>query len=243
MSAADLTEVPVSDKSLRVLVVDDHTAVREGLTAIIEAQPGLMVVGAASSGEAGVAMAAEVEPDVVLMDLHMPGMNGVDATSRIVADNPRTFVLVQTMDEDDESVFAALRAGARGYLLKDAKLPEIVRAVRGVAAGEAVFGPGVADRIIKHFKKEAAPSDPAEVIPDPVDVVSVLPPGLTVREREILDLIAAGHDNTEIRRQLVLSPKTVRNHISNIFAKLQVPNRNVAIVRAREAGLGQKKQT
>lgn len=232
---ADFTEMRVSDEPLRVLVVDDHPAVREGLTAILASEPGLMVLGAASSGAAGVAMAAEMEPHVVLMDLQMPGMDGVTATARIVADNPRVFVLVLTMFEDRENIFAALRAGARGYLLKDASRLEIVRAVRGVAAGDAVFGSGVADRIIDHFRNETITANPVEPL--------TLLPGLTVREREILDLIAAGQSNTEITRRLVLSPKTVRNHISNIFAKLQVTERPQAIVLAREAGLGRKKQT
>lgn len=233
MFASDTADTVLPATPVRIIIIDDHPAVREGLTAILDAETGLKVIGVASSGEAGVSLAVEFEPDVVLMDLQMPVLDGVTATARIVAHNPRIFVLVLTMFEDRETIFAALKAGARGYLLKDASRQEIARAVRGVAAGEAVFGAGVASRIIDHFKDQSAETSEA------TDDLNCL----TVREREVLDLIAAGHSNAEITRRLVLSPKTVRNHISNVFSKLQVTDRSQAIVRAREAGLGRKKQT
>ena len=167
---------------------------------------------------------------MVLMDLQMPDMGGIEATGEIVRDSPNVAVLVLTMFEDDVNVFAAMRAGARGYLLKGATRQEIVRAVRAVAGGEAIFGAGIARRILAQF------GTPGPATPTGSPAL----PELTSRKREILDLIAAGLNNTDITRELVLSPKTVRNHISNVFAKLQVANRAQAIVRAREAGLGQR---
>ena len=221
-----MSEVP----PLRVVVVDDHPAVREGLSAILEAETGIEVIGVADSGRGGVALAATERPDVVLMDLQMPDMGGIEATGEIVRDSPNVAVLVVTMFEDDVNVFAAMRAGARGYLLKGASRQEIVRGVRAVAGGEAIFGAGIARRILAQF------GTPGPATPTGSPAL----PELTSREREILDLIAAGLNNTEITRELVLSPKTVRNHISNVFAKLQVASRAQAIVRAREAGLGQR---
>jgi DNA-binding NarL/FixJ family response regulator len=211
---------------LRVLVADDHPIVRDGLRLLLGSAPDIDVVGEAANGAEAVATAAKVQPDVVVMDLHMPELNGIEATRRLVRDQPHVAVLVVTMFDDDDSVFAAMRAGARGYLLKDADQAEIVRAVRAVASGEAIFGPAVATRVLGYF----AAAKPAYVIP--------AFPELTEREREVLELIAQGHSNAEITRRLVVSPKTVRNHISSIFAKLQVADRAQAIVRAREAGLG-----
>lgn len=210
----------------RVLVADDHEEFRRGLEALLAAAPGLEVVGTAGDGAMAVALALDLQPDVVLMDLHMPRVNGIDATARIVQSSPHIGVVVLTMMEDEESVFAAVRAGARGYLLKGARRGEITRAVQAVGAGEVIFGPGIADRVMAYFA--GARSRPtADVFPD-----------LTDRERVVLGLIAEGKENGEIARQLGLSVKTVRNHASNIFAKLQVAHRAQAIVKAREAGLG-----
>ena len=212
--------------SLRVLVVDDHPLYRDGLVTAIAAMPDVEVVGDAGDGAAAVGMARELEPDVVVMDLHMPELNGIDATRRIVADRPDTAVLVLTMLESDDSVFAAMRAGARGYLLKGADRAEIGRALEAVANGEVVFSAGIASRVLSFFA--AGPSAPA-VTPFPT---------LTEREREILDLVARGLTNTAIAQRLVLSSKTVRNHVSNVFTKLQVAGRAEAVAQARDAGLG-----
>jgi DNA-binding NarL/FixJ family response regulator len=212
--------------NLRVLVVDDHPLYRDGLVTAIAAMPDVEVVGDAGDGVAAVGMANELEPDVVVMDLHMPELNGIDATRRIVADRPDTAVLVLTMLESDDSVFAAMRAGARGYLLKGADRAEIRRAIEAVANGEVVFSAGIASRVLSFFA--AGPSAPA-VTPFPT---------LTEREREILDLVARGLTNTAIAQRLVLSSKTVRNHVSNVFTKLQVAGRAEAVAQARDAGLG-----
>ena len=178
-----------------------------------------------ADGREAVDLALELQPDVILMDLHMPRLNGVEATARIVQSSPHISVLVLTMMEDEESVFAAVRAGARGYLLKGARRGEIVRAIEAVGAGEVIFGPGIADRMMTFFR--GARTRPSS------DVF----PQLTERERVILGLIADGLENAEIARELGLSVKTVRNHASNIFAKLQVAHRAQAIIMAREAGL------
>jgi DNA-binding NarL/FixJ family response regulator len=212
-------------ETLRILVVDDHDQFREGLVALLAATAGVEVVGTASNGRTAVDAALQLQPDVILMDLHMPQLNGVEATARIVQSSPHISVLVLTMMEDEDSVFAAVRAGARGYLLKGARRGEIVRAIEAVGAGEVIFGPGIADRMLTYFRGvRARPS--AEVFPQ-----------LTERERVILGRIAEGLENNEIARELGLSVKTVRNHASNIFAKLQVAHRAQAIILAREAGL------
>lgn len=213
--------------ALRVIVVDDHPLYREGLVTAISATPGVEVVAQAGDGEQAVAVTADLVPDVVIMDLHMPGLNGIDATRRIAAAHPSVAVLVLTMLEGDDSVFAAVRAGARGYLLKGADRAEIARALQAVAHGEVVFSAGVASRVLAFF---AAGGASAAVL-DPF-------PGLTEREREILDLVAHGLTNAEIARRLFVSDKTVRNHVSNVFAKLQVAGRAEAVARARDAGLG-----
>jgi DNA-binding NarL/FixJ family response regulator len=211
---------------MRVLIVDDHPLFRDGLRGLLESVGDLEVAGEAASGEEAIALAASLQPDVVLMDLNMPPPDGIEATRRIVADSPRANVLVVTMYEDDESVFAALRAGARGYVLKGASQAETLRAIRAVGNGEAIFGPGIASRVMRYFST-----------PQPAAAASVFPE-LTERETEILRLIARGRTNEDIAEHLVLSLKTVRNHVSNICGKLQVADRAQAVIRAREAGLG-----
>ncbi|GAA3316996.1 response regulator transcription factor [Nonomuraea dietziae] len=209
---------------IRVLIADDHPVFRSGLRGLLAALD-IEVVGEARDGAEAVRLAAELQPDVVVMDLHMPGGNGVDATRTITRVSPGIGVLVLTMFHDDDSVFAAIRAGARGYLLKEAGVEEISRAVQAVAAGEAIYGPGIAKRVLGFFAGMAEPSRAAF-------------PELTEREREVLELIAQGRNNTEIASLLFLSAKTIRNHVSNIFMKLHVADRAQAIIRAREAGLG-----
>ncbi|MEU4235431.1 response regulator transcription factor [Nonomuraea sp. NPDC026600] len=216
---------------IRVVVVDDHPLMRDGLRALVASLDDVEVVGEAGDGESARREALLTGPDVVVMDLHMPGTNGVDATRAILRDAPGTRVLVLTMFEDDASVFAAMRAGASGYLIKGAQQDEIVRAIRSVAAGQAIFGPSVARKIIDFFAGGRQPAPAGEPFPE-----------LTTREREVLDLIAGGLANPAIARQLSISGKTVSNHISAIFTKLQVADRAEAIVRARQAGFGSKKR-
>jgi Response regulator containing a CheY-like receiver domain and an HTH DNA-binding domain len=211
---------------IRVLIVDDHPVFRDGLRLLVADDSRVEVVGLAAGGAEAITAAGELQPDVVVMDLHMPEINGVEATRTIVGQSPHIGVLVLTMLDDDESVFAAMRAGARGYLLKGAAEAEIVRAIEAVSTGTAVFGPTIAQRVIEYFAR-----------PRPSVAVAVFPQ-LTEREREILDLVAQGENNAAIARRLYLSSKTIRNHVSNIFSKLQVADRAEAIVRARRAGLG-----
>jgi DNA-binding NarL/FixJ family response regulator len=210
---------------LRVLLADDHPVFLGGLRALLDSTPRIEVVGEAATGDEAVAAATARQPEVVVMDIQMPGLNGIDATREIVARSPHIGVLILTMFEDDDSVFAAMRAGARGYLLKGSAPQDIVRAIETVGSGEAVFGPAIARRLIDFF----ATSRAAYPFPE-----------LTEREREVLDLLAQGRSNTDIARRFVISAKTVRNHVSNIFTKLHVADRAQAIVRAREAGLGQR---
>jgi len=211
---------------IRVLVADDHPVFRDGLAMLLGSVDGIEVVGTAANGLVAVESAVRLRPDVVVMDVQMPELNGVEATRRLAAEAPEVGILVLTMSEDDGTVFAAIRAGARGYLVKGAEQEEIVRAITTVAAGGVVFGAALALRIAEFFAGTAASSE-AEPFPQ-----------LTAREREILDLLAAGRSNGQIAGTLYLSPKTVRNTVSNVFAKLQVADRAEAIVRAREAGLG-----
>jgi DNA-binding NarL/FixJ family response regulator len=211
---------------LRVLIADDHPLFRHGLFALLNASPDFEVVGEATSGEEVVTMAAQLQPDVILMDIHMPGGNGIEATRRILHTSPNIRILIITMFEDDASVFTAMRAGARGYVLKDAQKDDMLAAIRAVGRGEAIFSPTIATRLIDFFAAPR-PAVPPQAFPE-----------LTEREREILDLIAKGHSNTEIATRLVLSPNTVRNYVSNVFSKLQVADRAQAIIRARESGLG-----
>jgi DNA-binding NarL/FixJ family response regulator len=212
------------DEPIRILVADDHAGFRSGLDALLATQPDLRVVGDAETGDEAVERALALQPDVVLMDLNMPGMDGIAATRRIVDTSPHIAVLVLTMADHDAAVFDALRAGARGYLLKGADRTELTRAIRAVASGEAIFGPDVARRLLAYFA-DAPVRAPAF-------------PELSERELEVLELIARGLSNQQIVDRLVISPKTVRNHISNIFSKLQVRDRAEAVVRAREAGMG-----
>jgi DNA-binding NarL/FixJ family response regulator len=210
--------------TIRVLIADDHPLVRQGLQAALAPMPDVEVVAEAATGQAAVREAVLHRPDVVVMDLQMPELNGIEATRELARSVPTAAVLVLTMFDDDDSVFAAMRAGARGYVLKGAEQQEIARAIAAVAAGQAIFGPAVATRVLAYF---ATPP----VTPTPF-------PELTAREREVLDLLAAGRNNHQIADQLGLSAKTVANHISAIFAKLQVADRTQAILRARDAGLG-----
>ncbi len=211
---------------LRILIADDHPTFRDGLRALLDAAPDMVLVGEAATGDEAVTLAASLQPDVALMDIQMPGTNGIEATRTILHASPHIGVLVVTMFEDDGSVFAAMRAGARGYLLKGAKYDEILRAIRAVGSGEAIFSATIAARLIGYFA-EARPAAPPQTFPE-----------LSDREREVLGLIAQGDRNAVIADRLYLSEKTVRNHVTNILSKLQVADRAEAIIRAREAGLG-----
>ena len=216
------------ESTIRIIIADDHGVVREGLRAVLGSEPDMEVVGEAATGKEVLERATEVLPDVILMDIQMPDLNGIEATRRILEASPDVGVVVLTMFEDDDSVFSAMRAGARGYVLKGAPPSEILKVLRAVAGGEAHFGPEIARRLMSFFSVPEAAS-PEESFPE-----------LTSREREILDLIALGHTNTKIAARLFVSPKTVGNHISHIFTKMQVADRAHAIIRAREAGLGRK---
>lgn len=212
--------------TISVVVADDHPVVRAGLTALLSSLPDVEVVGIATTGHAAVKEVRAQRPDVAMLDLQMPGMDGYAATREIVRAMPTVGVLVLTMFDDDESVFAAMRAGARGYVVKGAEQDEIARAVRAVAAGEAIFSAGVARRVLTFL---SAP--PATQTSEPFSE-------LTARERAVLDLLAAGLSNAAIANRLSIAPKTVANNLSSVFAKLQVADRAQAIVRARDAGLG-----
>jgi len=209
---------------IRVLIVDDHPVYRDGLRGLIERAPDLELVGEAETGTEAVSVAAATRPAIVLMDLRMPEMSGIEATRRIVQADPGVGVLVLTMSEDDDSLFAAMRAGARGYIPKDADAEELLRAIRAAALGEAIFGASIATRMMSFFAGGARSSTAF--------------PELTERELEILEKIAAGRSNAEIGQRLGIAPKTVRNHVANILNKLEVADRSQAIVRAREAGMG-----
>jgi DNA-binding NarL/FixJ family response regulator len=211
--------------TVRVVLADDHPVVRRGLRALLSTIEGIEVVGEAADGAAAVREAQLLAPDIVLMDVRMPGLDGVEATRRIRTAVPGVAVLVLTMFDDDATVFTAMQAGARGYLLKGAEQDEIVGALRAVAAGQVIFGPGIASRVLDHFSAPPAPT--AEPFPE-----------LTAREREILALLADGRRTSAIADRLALSPKTVSNNLTSIFAKLEVTDRAGAIIRAREGGLG-----
>ncbi|MCA9861096.1 MAG: response regulator transcription factor [Thermomicrobiales bacterium] len=213
--------------AIRILIVDDHAPFRTGLTALLSASDEFVIVGEIDEGSRVPAAIEQFQPDVVLMDLNMPGMSGIDATRTTVSAAPHVGVLVLTMFDDDDSVFAALQAGARGYLLKGASKAEIQQSVRAVAAGQAVFGPTIARRLQQYFAQPRPAAAPSDAFPE-----------LTTRERDILDMIAQHLTNPEIAEQLGLTEKTVRNYVSNIFAKLQVNDRSRAIMLAREAGYG-----
>jgi DNA-binding NarL/FixJ family response regulator len=216
------------ERTIHVLVADDHAMFRWGLRTLLGSEPDMQVVGEAATGKEVLERAAELRPDVILMDIQMPEVNGIEATRRILEANPQAGVVVLTMFEDDESVFSAMRAGARGYVLKGAPPSEILRVVRAVGEGEAHFGPEIAKRLTDFFSAPKRTS-PEEAFPE-----------LTSREVEILDLIAQGHSNAKIATRLFVSPKTVANHLTHIFTKLQVADRAHAIIRAREAGLGRE---
>jgi DNA-binding NarL/FixJ family response regulator len=212
--------------TIRVLIADDHQLFRDGLKALLLSAPDTEVAGEAATGREAIDLAAESQPDVILMDLQMPGVDGIEATRQIVRTSPHIKVLMVTMFDDDQSVFAAMRAGARGYILKGATREEMLRAIRAVGSGEAIFSPSIAARMMDFFATSRS-IVPQEVFSD-----------LTDREREILSLIAQGESNADIAEALTISIKTVRNHVSNIFSKLQVADRAQAVIRAREAGLG-----
>lgn len=214
------------DAPIRVLVIDDHPLFREGVASLMAHAEDVDLVGEGSSGEKALQLADTLHPDVVLMDLHMPGLGGIEATRTITRRHPGIGVIVLTMLDDDDSVFAALRAGASGYVLKDAGPDQIVRAVEAVARGEVIFGSSVAQRVLEHLSGTAVSARPF--------------PHLTAREHEVLELVAEGASNQSIAKRLFLSEKTVRNNVSNVLAKLHVSGRSEAIVKAREAGLGRR---
>jgi DNA-binding NarL/FixJ family response regulator len=209
-----------------VLIVDDHPMFREGLAAVVDSLPWAEVVGECGDGETAVAEAGRLRPDVILMDLQMPGTNGLDATRRITAELPGVAVLVLTMVENDEAIGSALRSGARGYLVKGASKQEIARALEAVSQGEVILGAGVAASVMSQI---VAGDDALRPFPE-----------LTSREREVLDLVATGSPNAAVARELYLSEKTVRNLVSSIFTKLGVSSRAEAVARARDAGLGRR---
>jgi len=215
---------------IRVLVADDHPVFRFGLRALLMAEPDTDVVGEATTGDDAVRLATSLQPDVVLMDVNMPGINGIEATRRIVETAPNVKVIMLTMFDDDDSVFAAMRAGARGYLLKGAEGEETVHAIRVVAGGEAIFSPSVARRLVQYFGPQQRSDSPAF-------------PQLTEREREILTLVAEGYTNSAVAERLGIGTKTVRNYVSSIFDKLQVAGRAEAIARARSVGMLGKNST
>jgi DNA-binding NarL/FixJ family response regulator len=209
---------------IRVVLADDHPVVRDGLSALLGSVAGIDVIGTAATGRAAVRAAVTLRPDVLVLDIQMPDLDGVSAAREITRDAPAVAVLMLTMFDDEESVFAAMRAGARGYVLKGATQEEIIRVIRAVAAGEAIFGPGIARRVLGRLSGAAVATDPF--------------PQLTPRERQVLELLAAGLPTTVIGGRLGLASKTVSNHASAIFAKLQVADRTEAVLRARNAGLG-----
>ena len=213
-------------ETLRIFIAEDHPLFRKGVISLLSSVPDFEVVGEATTGEEAVVRAAQLQPDVVLMDLQMPKVNGIEATRRILQESPSVRVLVVTLFEDEDSVFMALRAGARGYVLKDADEEDMVHAIRAMGRGEAIFSPNVATRVLAYFAASSSGGASPQIFPT-----------LTDREREILTLIAQGHPNPSIARQLSLSTKTVGNYVSNVFSKLQVADRAEAIIRAREAGL------
>jgi DNA-binding NarL/FixJ family response regulator len=217
-------------EDIRLLVADDHALFREGLRALFSATPGIEIVGEAANGAETIALAGRLLPDVILMDINMPDMDGIQATRQILRAHPTIGVIMVTMLEEDAALFAAMRAGARGYVLKGAHHQELLQSVQAVASGQVLFGPSTANRIMGYFQDietDLKPSLPEETFPE-----------LTPRELEVLRLIAQGANNSLIAEQLVITDKTVRNHITSIFSKLQVADRAQAIIKARDAGLG-----
>jgi DNA-binding NarL/FixJ family response regulator len=218
-------------ETIRILIVDDQLITRQGLRTLLSTTPGIEVIGEAANGVEVIELAANLQPDVILMDLKMPGINGIEATRRIHRTSPHIALLVVTIFADDTSVFPAIRAGASGYLLKDADQAELVRAIQTVAAGGVIFSPGIACRVLQYLA-EPPPNAPLQAFDE-----------LTPREHEILELIARGYRNAAIAEQLVLSPKTVSNHVSNVLLKLQAADRTQLMVLALEAGLGKPDKT
>lgn len=216
-------------ESIRLLVADDHALFREGLRALFSATPGIEVIAEAATGEETLALADALQPDIILMDINMPGLDGIQTTRQVLRANPTIGVIMVTMLEEDAPLFSAMRAGARGYVLKGARHQELLQTVRAVAKGQVLFGPSTASRIMGYFQDievDLKPSVPEETFPE-----------LTPRELEVLELIAQGASNSQIAEKLVISDKTVRNHITSIFSKLQVADRAQAIILARNAGL------
>ncbi len=220
-------------KPIRLVLADDHRLFREGVASLLERAPDMLLVGQAGTGEEARQLVDDLRPQVVLMDLQMPGGGGIEATRAIVDAHPSVGVIVLTMFEDDESVFAAIRAGARGYVLKDADRGSLVRAIRAVASGEALLGEAVARRVLQYFGRPVEQPTRQSVEVSGGGAFE----GLTPRELEVLRLIARGERNREIAERLVIAEKTLGNHISSIFSKLQVTDRTQAALRAREAGL------
>lgn len=216
-------------KLIKLMIADDHKLFREGLKALLSITDDIEIIGEAGDGESALEKCQQIQPDIILMDIHMPGINGIQVTQSILEQFPQTGVIMLTMLEDDASVFAAMRAGARGYLLKGADPSEVLSVIRAVAKGQALFGPAIAVRLMNYFKELNSK-------PHPMQLGTPFPE-LTDRELEVLRLISQGHNNREIAQKLVLSPRTVRNHITSIFSKLQVADRAQAIVRARQAGV------
>jgi DNA-binding NarL/FixJ family response regulator len=212
--------------NIRIMIADDHRFFRSGVRSMLETVPGFAVIEETTSGDETVQRAKEIKPDVILMDLQMPGLNGIEATRQVMKDSPQTGIIIVTMFEDTDSVIAAMRAGARGYILKDADEEEMVRSIRAVKNGEALFGPAVAKRLMS-FLTDVAPG-----------VAQAAFPELTDREREVLTQMAFNKTNETIADETGLSLKTVRNHVSSILAKLQVADRHEAVARAKSAGLG-----
>lgn len=220
-------------EAIRVLIADDHTIFREGLAALLESVPDVEVVGTAATGRESIEQAQSLMPDIILLDIMMPDLTGIEAARRILEAQVDTKIIMLTMLEDDDSLFAAMRAGARGYVLKGANKAEVLQTLRAVAQGHASFGPAIASRLTAFFQHVKPPSREGKS--------PIVFPELTVREREVLDLIASGNNNQAIAARLYISPKTVSNHISSIFDKLQVADRAQAIIKAREAGMGNTK--
>jgi DNA-binding NarL/FixJ family response regulator len=214
---------------IKLMIADDHKLFREGLKALLAITDDIEIIGEAEDGDTAVKKCRELQPTIILMDINMPGLNGIQATKTILEKHPETGIIMLTMLEDDASVFNAMRAGARGYLLKGADPNEVLSVIRAVAGGQALFGPAIAGRVLGYFKELRTISNASQTF-TPF-------PELTERELEVLRLISQGLNNQGIAQKLVLSPKTVRNHITNIFSKLQVADRAQAIVRAREAGV------
>lgn len=214
---------------IRLMIADDHKLFREGIKALLAVTDDIEIIGEAEDGDSALRISQELQPDIILMDINMPRLNGIQATERILEKLPQTRIVMLTMLEDDASVFNAMRVGARGYLLKGADPQEVLSVIRAVAEGQALFGPTIATRLMNYFKELGTRST--------VSSANTPFPELTERELEVLRLISQGLNNQEITQKLVLSSKTVRNHITNIFSKLQVADRAQAIVRAREAGL------